>query len=361
MLRLARPARRLLSTRADHAAAIVSESARVGRGVAIGSYSIIEDGVFLGDGVRVGTGCVISEYTTIGAGTTVGDESCIGSEPQDRKFAGEVSTLSVGARCRIGARVTMNRGTRGGGGATVVEEEVEVGDGAHVAHDCRVRRGARLGRDALLAGHVDVGEGARLGDRSGVHQFLRLGRCARALPGTALDGHLVPYGVAGGNRAALLGLDLPRLRREGVPRPDARELLQAFRYLFLATPASAPPSPPGPAAGRPRCRCPRARPSPNAWRSWRRGWRGGGGGRGGAGELVRFVREVLDPAGPWSRHGLCLPAGTRAPSRTPPWLLALQPALARRTEARRRRLGLPHPGPASDHDRQQDGQGRNER
>ena len=47
----------------------------------------------------------------------------IGEIPQDLKFNGEHSRLVIGKRNRIREHVTMNPGTEGGGGVTVIGDD----------------------------------------------------------------------------------------------------------------------------------------------------------------------------------------------------------------------------------------------
>jgi UDP-N-acetylglucosamine acyltransferase len=61
----------------------------------------------------------------------------IGHPPQDLKYAGEPSTLTIGADCTIREGVTMNPGTAGGTMTTVVGDRCLFLANAHVAHDCR--------------------------------------------------------------------------------------------------------------------------------------------------------------------------------------------------------------------------------
>ena len=70
----------------------------------------------LGRGVR--TASATSSWpgrTTIGARTRIFPFASIGHPPQDLKYRGEASTLTIGSDCLIREGVTMNPGTSGGG------------------------------------------------------------------------------------------------------------------------------------------------------------------------------------------------------------------------------------------------------
>ena len=96
-----------------HPAAIVDPGAVIGRGVAIGPFAVIGPEVTLAEGVTVKSHAVVTGWTDIGADTTIFPFATVGEVPQDLKYAGERTRLSVGARCRIREGATLNTGTTG--------------------------------------------------------------------------------------------------------------------------------------------------------------------------------------------------------------------------------------------------------
>ena len=80
-----------------HPTAIVEDGARLGDGVRIGPYCTIGPDVSLGDGVELISHVAVAGHTTIGARTRIWPFASIGHQPQDLKYAGEVSYLEIGA------------------------------------------------------------------------------------------------------------------------------------------------------------------------------------------------------------------------------------------------------------------------
>lgn len=152
--------------------------------------------------------------------------------PQDLKYDGEASVLRVGPGCRIGEYAHLSGGTAAGGGETLVGQGSLIMSHCHVAHDCILGDGVLLASSAALAGHVHVGDGARISGFSAVHQKVSIGRGAFVGGGSVLANDLIPHGLAVGNRAHLLGLNLRGLRRRLVSPAELRALLSAFRYIF---------------------------------------------------------------------------------------------------------------------------------
>ena len=102
------------------------------------------------------------------AGPTIGDETeifpfaSIGLIPQDLKFRGEETRLSIGRRNIFREFVTIHRGTAGGGGVTRIGDRNVFMAYVHVAHDCHVGQRHDLRPHATLGGHVTVEDFANI-------------------------------------------------------------------------------------------------------------------------------------------------------------------------------------------------------
>ena len=105
---------------AIHPSALIDPGARIGAGCSIGPFAVIGAEVTLHENVTVKSHAVVTGWTEIGPGTTIFPFACVGEVPQDLKYSGERTRLTVGARCRIREGATLNTGTTGGGGITRV-------------------------------------------------------------------------------------------------------------------------------------------------------------------------------------------------------------------------------------------------
>src|ERR1017187_6121775 len=101
-----------------HPTAIIAPGAQLADDVVIGPYCVIGEHVVLGAGVSLRSHVVIDGRTRIGEGTQIYPFASIGFEPQDLKYAGELSTLEIGRNNKIREHVTINPGTAGGGMVT---------------------------------------------------------------------------------------------------------------------------------------------------------------------------------------------------------------------------------------------------
>lgn len=215
-----------------HASALVEDGAVIGQDVKIGPFCVVGRECVLRDRVQLVSHVVVAGRTTVGADTRIFPFASIGHEPQDLKYNGEVSTLTIGEACTIREGVTMNPGTAGGGLETVVGNRCTFLANAHVGHDCKVGDDVIFSNNVMLAGHCNVGDFAILGGGAAVIQFARVGPHAFVGGMSGLENDLIPYGMALGNRAYLSGLNIIGLQRRGFSRSDIHDLRRAYRLLF---------------------------------------------------------------------------------------------------------------------------------
>jgi len=215
-----------------HPTAIVETGAELAEDVEIGPFCTVGPEVKLARGVKLMSHVVVAGRTSIGAGTRLFPFASIGHMPQDLKYKGEPSSLTVGSDCLIREGVTMNPGTAGGSMQTVVGDRCAFLANSHVGHDCRVGNNVVFSNNVMLAGHCNIGDFAILGGGAAVIQFARVGAHAFLGGMSGLENDLIPYGMAVGNRAHLSGLNIIGLQRRGFSREDIHTLRRAYRLLF---------------------------------------------------------------------------------------------------------------------------------
>jgi UDP-N-acetylglucosamine acyltransferase len=217
-----------------HPTAIIDKSAEIGSDVRIGPYCII------GPQVRIANGTVLESHVHIQGWTSIG-ENCrfysfgsIGSDPQDLKYKGEVTSLRVGSRNVFREYVTVNRGTAGGGGITTLGDNNLFMAYSHVAHDSLVGSHVIMANAATLAGHVTVEDHSTIGAFSAVHQFCRVGPHAFIGGFSVITRDALPYikTVGDRNEAKIFGINSVGLQRKGVSDSSIEELKRAYRILF---------------------------------------------------------------------------------------------------------------------------------
>jgi len=214
-----------------HPSAIIEDGARIEAGVRIGPFCHVGPKVTLRQGVTLMSHVVVQGICEIGEDTLVHPFAVLGAIPQDLKFKGEETTLTIGKRNRIREHVTMNTGTEGGGGTTRVGDDGLFMAGCHIAHDCQLGNNVIVVNNAALAGHCIIEDEVIIGGLSGVHQFVRIGRGAIIGAVTMVTNDVIPYGLVQAPRGVLDGLNLVGLKRRGVARADITALRAAFQML----------------------------------------------------------------------------------------------------------------------------------
>ncbi len=214
-----------------HPSAVIEDGATIGAGATVGPFSLIGADVTLGSGVEVKSHAVVTGWTEVGDDTVVFPFATVGEVPQDLKYKGEKTRLTIGKRCRIREAATLNCGTTGGGGITRVGDDVLVMTGAHVGHDAQIGDRVILVNHVAIAGHCVLGDDVIVGGLSGVHQWVRIGRGAIIGAVTMVTNDVIPYGLVQAPRGELDGLNLVGLKRRGVDRADITALRAGYQML----------------------------------------------------------------------------------------------------------------------------------
>jgi UDP-N-acetylglucosamine acyltransferase len=215
------------------ASARVEAGAEIGRDVSIGPYCTIGGQVRIGDGCRLLAHVNLTGHTSIGPRTVIHPFASLGSPPQSVRYRGGTTRLVVGADCDIRENVTMNTGTEDGGGITEVGDRCFLMVGAHIGHDCRVGTDVTFSNNVLLAGHVSVGNNVVFGGGVAVRQFVRIGEGAMIVGLSGARADVIPWGMAQGPLAHLVGLNIIGMRRRGFAKSDIQSYRAAYQMLFF--------------------------------------------------------------------------------------------------------------------------------
>jgi UDP-N-acetylglucosamine acyltransferase len=211
--------------------AAVHPKAVLGTNVTVGAFAVIDEETQIGDGTIVSPHAIIHKWTTVGKDCRIASFASVGGPPQDLKYAGEKTTLTVGDRCDIREYVTMNRGTHETL-ATIVGNDCMLMANAHIAHDCRVGDHCILANSVAFGGHVHAGNWVIVGGLTPVHQFSHLGDHAMIGGGYRVSKDVPPYVRAGREPMSFEGLNSVGLRRRGFTPETVALLDKAYTILY---------------------------------------------------------------------------------------------------------------------------------
>ncbi|HYC18082.1 MAG TPA: acyl-ACP--UDP-N-acetylglucosamine O-acyltransferase [Pseudolabrys sp.] len=211
----------------------IEAGATIGKEVSIGPYCTIGAHVSVGDGCRLIAHVNLAGHTTIGPRTVIHPFASLGSPPQSFSYRGGPTKLVIGADCDIRENVTMSTGSEDGGGVTEVGDHCFVMVGTHVAHDCKVGSHVVFANNVLLGGHVHIGDNVVFGGGVAVRQFVRIGDGAMIVGLSGVRADVIPYGMAHGPLANLIGLNVIGMRRRGATKADIHRVRSCYQALFF--------------------------------------------------------------------------------------------------------------------------------
>ncbi len=211
--------------------AIINKKAKVHSGVKIGPYTIIGPNVEIGENTEIQSHVSITGNTKIGKGNKIYPFVSI-NDPQDLKYNGEETSLLIGDNNKIREYVTINPGTIGGGGKTVIGNNCLFMISSHIAHDCKVGNNVIIANNVPLGGHAIIEDNVVIGGNSAVQQFTRIGKMAMIGGMTGVLHDVIPYGLSTGNRNSLQGLNLIGLRRAKFENKYILGLSEAYKEIF---------------------------------------------------------------------------------------------------------------------------------
>lgn len=211
---------------------IIDSHAELSESVSVGAYSVIGADVTIESGTVIGSHVVIKGPTTIGKDNRIYQFSSIGDDPQDKKYASEVTRLEIGDRNTIREFTSMHRGTVQDHGVTRIGSDNLFMAYTHVAHDCLIGDNVIMANGASLAGHVHLHSHAILGGFTLVHQFTQIGQYSFAAMGSAITQDIPPFVMVGGKPTRPHGINSVGMERNGLPAEAIRLIRNAYKIIY---------------------------------------------------------------------------------------------------------------------------------
>jgi UDP-N-acetylglucosamine acyltransferase len=201
----------------------------------VGPYCTVGPDVVLGEGCELVSHVVLDGKLQAGARNRFFSFACVGVAPQDLKYKGEPTGVTLGDDNTIREGVTISRGTDGGGGTTRVGSHCLIMAYTHIGHDSVIGDYCILANAATLAGHVVVEDYATVGALCPVHQFCRIGRYAYIGGGTTITQDVLPFSLTSAKREVhSYSMNKVGLERSGFDRERVRAIHHAYRLLLAA-------------------------------------------------------------------------------------------------------------------------------
>ena len=211
--------------------AYVDAKAQIGNNVTIHPFAYVDKNVVIGDN------CEILPYASVLAGTTLGKNNrvfqgaILGAEPQDFRFKGEATRLTIGDNNVVREYVVINRATRPDG-ETVIGNRNYLLKGTRIGHDCRIDDDCILGIECDLSGDCHIHSKAILGVRVIIKENCRVGSWALIKSGCRTGKDIPPYILAAHNPITYKGIDAFVMRRNGFEEATIENIALAYRQIY---------------------------------------------------------------------------------------------------------------------------------
>ena len=215
-----------------HPTAIIDSKAELADNVSVGPFSVIGADVKIGAGTVIGSHVVIKGPTTIGRDNRIYQFASVGEDPQDKKYAAEITRLEIGDRNTIREYTSMHRGTKQDRSVTKIGNDNLFMAYTHVAHDCVIGNHVIMANGASLAGHVHLHSHAILGGFTLVHQFTQIGQYSFAAMGSAITQDIPPFVMVGGKPTRPHGINSVGMERNGISPEDIRLIRKAYKMIY---------------------------------------------------------------------------------------------------------------------------------
>ncbi len=181
-----------------HPTALIGVNVHMGKGITVGPYAVLRDGVkladevhissgvYVGNNVKIGKGSfihpritilddtIVGERVIIHSGTVVGSDGFGFAKKEDGSYykIPQVGRVVIEDEVEIGANVAIDRATIG---------ETRIGSGSKIDNLVHIAHNVTLGRNVAIVGLVGIsgssaiGDGVILAGQAGVTDHVRIG------------------------------------------------------------------------------------------------------------------------------------------------------------------------------------------
>lgn len=180
-----------------HPCAIIGENVKIGKGVSVGAYVVVEDGVEIGDYVTIMPHSYVGYFSKIGSNSLIYPQVVV----RERIFIGKNVKIHSGAiiggdgfgyaqeqgkhykipqngnvviedDVEIGAGVTIDRATIG---STVIGQGSKIDNLVHIGHNVKMGKNCILVAQTGIAGSVNIGDGVIMSGQTAIVDHVSVG------------------------------------------------------------------------------------------------------------------------------------------------------------------------------------------
>ena len=211
--------------------AFIHPNAKIADNVTIDAFAYIEGDVEIGEGCHIHPHVSILNGSRIGKRNSIHEGAVIGAKPQDFRWKGEYSFVTIGDDNTIREQVIINRSIYEGG-------STKVGSGSfilaqtHIGHDSEIGNHCVLGNSVKIAGAVKVGGCSILSSGVIVHEGCEIAEWCLIKGGCRVNGPVPPYVIMAHNPISYNGVNAFVLRKGGKSEETIDNIAKCYRLRY---------------------------------------------------------------------------------------------------------------------------------
>jgi UDP-N-acetylglucosamine acyltransferase len=210
----------------------IHPDAKLGTGVQVGAFAVVEQDVVIGEHTVVHPNATILRGSRIGSHCEIFPTAVIGAIPQDLKYKGEYTTVEIGDFTTIREGVTVNLGTTDRM-KTVVGSHCLLMAYVHVAHDAKIGNHCIIANLTGIAGHVEVEDFVVIEGMVGIQQFIRIGRHSFVAGTSKVRKDIPPFVKVARDPLAYSGINSVGMRRRGMSDADISTIENIYKSIYI--------------------------------------------------------------------------------------------------------------------------------
>lgn len=211
--------------------AYVDPDAKIGDNVVIEPFVYIDRNVEIGDNCHIMPNAVIHAGARIGKNNRIFEGAIIAATPQDFRWKGDDSLVTIGDNNTIREHVIINRSIHSGK-ATSIGHNSFVMAQTHIGHDSSIGDYCVLGNNVKIAGDVMIGNFTILSSSALVHEGCDVGSYCLIKGGCRVNNHVPPYTIMAHNPIEYMGVNSFVLRKCNVTETTIDEIASAYRHVY---------------------------------------------------------------------------------------------------------------------------------
>lgn len=211
--------------------AYVDPEASLADNVIVDAFAYIEKNVVIGEGTHIHPHASILSGSRIGKNNEIFENAIIAATPQDFRWDGKDSLVTIGDNNKIREQVIINRSIHEGK-ATVVGNNTFIMAQSHVGHDSEIGNNSVLGNAVRIAGYVKIGNYCILSSNALVHENCHLGDWVLIKGGCRVNGNIPPFTIMAHNPIEYYGVNAFVLKKCGRSDNIIEDIAKCYRHLY---------------------------------------------------------------------------------------------------------------------------------